>query len=62
MNLIKTIKSTVGSRINSLRESGDAGASAVEFILITLGVIVIAAAVVAAITAYINGQIGQLPG
>lgn len=62
MNLINKIQSTVGARVRELRESNDTGASAVEWIVITLVLIVIAVAVGAAITAYVNGQIGQLPG
>ena len=61
MNLIKKIQSTVGARVRDLRDD-ETGASAVEYILITLAVIVVAGIVIAAIAAYVNGQVGQLPG
>ncbi len=61
MNLIKKIQSTVDARVRDLRDD-ETGASAVEYILITLGVIVLAGIVIAAIAAYVNGQVGQLPG
>jgi hypothetical protein len=47
--------------IKNLREN-DEGLQTVEWIFLVVGILVIAGIVVAAVTAFVQGQIAQLPG
>ncbi|WP_181059761.1 hypothetical protein [Pseudoclavibacter sp. AY1H1] len=54
--------STIRTRIRTITRAPEQGASAVEWIFIVVGALVIAGIVIAAITAFVQGQIAELPG
>ena len=53
---------TIRTRIRSILQTPEKGASAVEWIFIIVGGLVIAGLVIAALTAFVSGQITLLPG
>ena len=52
----------VGAHLARLRDEGEAGAETTEWIFIVVGALVIGGVVIAAITAFVDGQIALLPG
>ncbi len=59
-NTLQTKIYSLGLRAKDLINRKDSGEGAVSFILIVLGVIIIAGIVIAAVTAYINSKTGEL--
>jgi hypothetical protein len=60
--LANSLVSDVRRRVQAVRDTGDTGLQTVEWIFLVVGILGIAAAVVVAVTVFVNGQIGQLPG
>lgn len=49
-------------RAITLKATAEKGLQTVEWIFLVVGILVIAGIVIAAVTAFVNTQIGQLPG
>jgi hypothetical protein len=49
-------------RIKALTATAEKGFGAVEWIFLIVGILVIAGIVIAAVTAFVNTQVGNLPG
>ena len=49
-------------RALALKATAEKGLQTVEWIFLVVGILVIAGIVIAAVTAFVNTQIGQLPG
>ncbi|MCK3770785.1 hypothetical protein MZK47_13980 [Microbacterium aerolatum] len=49
-------------RAIALKATAEKGLQTVEWIFLVVGILVIAGIVIAAVTAFVNTQIGQLPG
>lgn len=49
-------------RAIALKATAEKGLQTVEWIFLVVGILVIAGIVIAAVTAFVNSQIGQLPG
>ena len=49
-------------RAIALKATAEKGLQTVEWIFLVCGILVIAGIVIAAVTAFVNTQIGQLPG
>lgn len=49
-------------RLNSLRERRESGAETTEWIFIVVGALVIGGIIIAAVTAFVQGQVAKLPG
>ena len=58
---IQRITSAARSRLVQLRHD-DTGLQTVEWIFLVVGILVIAGIVIAAVTAFVQGQVAQLPG
>ncbi len=58
---IQRITSAARSRLAQLRHD-DTGLQTVEWIFLVVGILVIAGIVIAAVTAFVQGQVAQLPG
>lgn len=56
------IAARVQTRAAALRDAREAGAETTEWIFIVVGALVIGGVVIAAITAFVNGQVASLPG
>lgn len=60
--LSKTFLSNLRGRMQRLRATDDQGLQTAEWVFLIVGALVIAGIVIAAITAFVNSQIAQLPG
>ena len=60
--LATSLLTDVRRRARMVRATGDAGLQTVEWIFLVVGILVIAGIVIAAVTAFVNGQVAQLPG
>ena len=49
-------------RVIAVKATAEKGLQTVEWIFLVVGILVIAGIVIAAVTAFVNTQIGQLPG
>lgn len=49
-------------RAIALKATAEKGLQTVEWIFLVVGILVIAGIVIVAVTAFVNAQIGQLPG
>lgn len=58
--ILESLLSFTREHIQRARQTASVGANTVEYILIVLGAIGIAALVIAGITGFVNGKIGQL--
>lgn len=58
--ILESLLSFTRKHLQRARQTASVGANTVEYILIVLGAIGIAALVIAGITAFVNGKIGQL--
>ncbi|MGP5008204.1 hypothetical protein ACTXJK_15035 [Brachybacterium tyrofermentans] len=58
--ILESLLSFTREHLQRARQTASVGANTVEYILIVLGAIGIAALVIAGITAFVNGKIGQL--
>ncbi|MEE1652118.1 hypothetical protein V1260_15155 [Brachybacterium sp. J144] len=58
--ILESLLSFTREHIQRARQTASVGANTVEYILIVLGGIAIAGLVIAGITAFVNGKIGEL--
>ncbi|MGO2537564.1 MAG: hypothetical protein ACTH8W_15465 [Brachybacterium tyrofermentans] len=58
--ILESLLSFTREHLQRARQTASVGANTVEYILIVLGAIGIAALVIAGITGFVNGKIGQL--
>lgn len=60
--LAQSLFTEVRRRARLLRSTGDAGLQTVEWIFLVVGILVIAGIVITAVTTFVQGQVGKLPG
>jgi len=60
--LSKSFLTRIKHRNRELLRTGEAGLQTAEVVYIVIGSLVIAGLVIAGITAFVNGQLAQLPG
>ncbi|GGA67843.1 hypothetical protein GCM10011490_18040 [Pseudoclavibacter endophyticus] len=61
-SLITYSSAVAASRIAALRTRRESGAETTEWIFIVVGALVIGGIIIAAVTAFVEGQVSQLPG
>lgn len=59
--LTKKFISTLRGRMSALRATGEQGLQTAEVAFLVVGSLVIAGLVIAGVTAFVTGQLGQLP-
>lgn len=59
---MSTLSKKFARKVEALRNSGERGLQTVEWIFLVVGILVIAGIVIAAVTAFVQAQIAQLPG
>ena len=60
--LAQSLFTEVRRRARMMRSTQDAGLQTVEWIFLVVGILVIAGIVITAVTAFVQAQVGKLPG
>jgi len=60
--LAQSLFTEVRRRARLVRSTQDAGLQTVEWIFLVVGILVIAGIVITAVTAFVQAQVGKLPG
>ena len=56
------VAASITSRLATLRDRAESGAETTEWIFIVVGALVIGGVIIAAVTAFVDGQVAKLPG
>jgi hypothetical protein len=60
--LAQSLFTEVRRRARLVRSTGETGLQTVEWIFLVVGILAIAAIVITAVTVFVQGQVGKLPG